>query len=232
MVHALLLGDSIGLTLGEGLETESTNWGVSINDQADIGCDLDPTSTVNIMGQVSAGAQGCAHWQSDWAGMVAAANPDVVAILLGRWEVSDRLIGGHWVTVGDPAWDSKLTALLDQAVSVVSAQGAKVVLLTLPYVQQNSEQPDGSPWPINLPSRTDAFNALLRQVAAAHPGVASVVDLNHVLDPDGHYTDVVDGVAVRAADQEHISLAGGELARPLVLPAFERLGLAHALARP
>ena len=226
-VHALMLGDSLAWTFANGLAVESAGWGVSIENLAQLGCDLDPLSTVSIMGQSTNAAQGCAQWQTKWPQVISADNPDVVGLLVGRWEVSDRLIDGRWVTVGDPSWDSRLTGLLNQAVDVLSARGARVVLFTLPYIQQNTEQPDGQPWPQNVPARTDTFNALLRKVADAHPGVASVIDLNRMLSP-GHYTDTVDGVVVRSSDREHISLQGGELVRSTVLPEIQRLGVAHA----
>ncbi|HET6809695.1 MAG TPA: acyltransferase family protein [Acidimicrobiales bacterium] len=229
-VRALMVGDSLAWTFANGLQVGSRGWGVSVENLATLGCDLAPASTVMIMGQVTGAAQGCAHWQTKWPEVIAAQNPDVVGLLVGRWEVSDRLVDGRWVTVGDRSWDTRLSGLLNRAVDVLSAHGARVVLFTLPYIQQNTEQPDGRPWPQNLPSRTDAFNALVRKVAAAHPGVASVVDLNHMLSP-GRYTDTVDGVVVRSSDREHISVQGGELVRSAVLPRMERLGVAHAVRR-
>jgi peptidoglycan/LPS O-acetylase OafA/YrhL len=229
-VRVLMLGDSLGWTFANGLEVGSEGWGVSIDNQAQLGCDLDPLSAVVIMGQSTNAAQGCARWQAKWPQVISARNPDVVGLLVGRWEVSDRLVDGRWVTVGDRSWDTRLTTLLNQAVEVLSARGAKVVLFTLPYIQQNTEQPDGQPWPQNLPSRTDAFNALVRKVAAAHHGVVTVSDLNHMLSP-GLYTDTIEGVVVRSSDREHISPQGGELVRSTVLPQLEHLGVAHARKR-
>ncbi|HEX3567151.1 MAG TPA: hypothetical protein VHU17_17410, partial [Acidimicrobiales bacterium] len=117
--------------------------------------------------------------------------------------------------------------LLNQAVMVCAKGGAKVVLFTLPYVQQTTEQPNGQAWDINQPVRTNEYNAIVRKVAASHPGVASVIDLNRLLDPRGHYTSYVDGVRVRNGDDEHPSTAGGELLRPVILPQLLKLGLAH-----
>ena len=68
-------------------------------------------------------------------------------------------------------------------------------------------------------------------MVARFPGRASVIDLNRLLDPAGKYTSYLDGVRVRNPDDEHISVLGGELLRPLVLPTLERLGLAHEASR-
>ena len=226
-VHTLLLGDSLALTLGQGLGDDASAWGVQVQDDGVIGCDLDPDSTVNIEGTVGKAAQGCVDWPRTWAADVRRLDPDVVAIELGRWEVSDRIIDGRWTQIGAPPWDRLLTRLLDEAISVVSQRGAKVVLFTLPYVQQTTEQPNGQPWDINQPARTNEYNALVRQVAAHHRGVVTVIDLNRLLDPAGHYTSYLDGVRVRNADDEHPSVAGGELLRPIILPRLLALGAAH-----
>jgi hypothetical protein len=57
--------------------------------------------------------------------------------------------------------------------------------------------------------------------------VASVIDLNRMLDPAGSYTPTLHGVDVRDDDQEHVSVYGGMLLRPMILPTLVRLGLRH-----
>ncbi|MHB1444713.1 MAG: SGNH/GDSL hydrolase family protein, partial [Acidimicrobiales bacterium] len=184
-VRAMLVGDSIGVTLAEGLQVGSLSWGVLLDNQAALGCDLDPTTTVNINGAPGPAGQGCAHWASHWAQLVRAEDPDVVAVEMGRFETANRLFHGRWVSVGNPAFDAHLQAELVKAIDILSSRGAKVVLMTLPYVDQTTEQPDGSPWPINDPARTRAWNALLARAAAERPGTASVLNVNAMLDPGG-----------------------------------------------
>jgi peptidoglycan/LPS O-acetylase OafA/YrhL len=227
IVRVLVLGDSLALTLGVGLSANAQAWGVHVQNGATLGCDLYPDSTVNIEGTISAAARGCADWQRTWAAEVSQSNPDVVAIELGRWEVSDRIVDGSWTRIGAKPWDDLLGRLLNQAIAVVSQQGAKVVLFTLPYIQQTTEQPNGEPWDINQPIRTDQYNSVVRQVAARHRGVVTLVDLNRLLDPAGHYTSYIDGVRVRNSDNEHPSIAGGELLRPIILPQLLSLGSSH-----
>src|SRR5262249_45682553 len=138
---------------------------------------------------------------------------------------SDRLIDGHWTTIGHRDWDRQLGGLLNRAIAVMHGGGARVVLLTLPYVEQTTEQPDGQPWDINLPSRTDAFNALIRRVAAQPPGVPPYTPLPAPLPPPAHNPDVVAGGTAPNADKEHPPPAGGELLRPVILPQLLALGL-------
>jgi hypothetical protein len=230
-VRVLLLGDSLALTLGKGLGVHAARWGVSLDNQGQVGCDLDPQSTVNIEGSITLAAQGCKNWPTKWRTMVDRLNPDVVAVELGRWEVSDRIIDGHWTRIGEPAWDHLYAKELAQAIRVLSSKGAHVVIFTLPYIQQTTEAPNGTPWDINQPVRTNEYNALVRQVVSRSSGRASVIDLNRDLDPAGKYTSYVHGVRVRNADDEHLSLQGGELLRPEILPALVQLGLPHESAR-
>ena len=230
--HALLLGDSLALTLGTGLGEQSRDWGITLTNKSAIGCDLDPDTTVNVMGTVSPAAGGCPDWRASWTQLVGRERPDVVAVLLGRWECLDRLFDGHWTHVGEPAFDRHLVAELGQVIDIGSAHGAKVALLTLPYIAQTTEQPDGSPWDMNLPSRTNAYNADVRRAVADHPRQATVIDLNKLLDPQGHYTSYLHGVRVRTFDDEHISTAGGQLLRGALLPLLVDLGLPSYRANP
>jgi hypothetical protein len=229
--RALLIGDSMALTLGKGLGIGAPAWGVDIDNKGTVGCDLDPQTTVNVMGTVSQAAQGCPQWRTTWSRLVAATDPDVVVVLLGRWESLDRLYDGRWTHVGEPDFDTHLQNELSEVVDIASSHGARVAFLTLPYIAQTTAQPDGSPWDMNLPGRTDAYNADLRAAAARHPGQASVVDLNQMLDPKGRYVSSLDGVRVRDFDDEHISVAGGRWLQAGLLPALVQIGAAHFEAR-
>jgi peptidoglycan/LPS O-acetylase OafA/YrhL len=232
-VRVLLLGDSLALTLGKGLGANAARWGVSLDNQGQVGCDLDPDSTVNIEGSITQAAQGCKNWPAHWRTMIDRLNPDVVAVELGRWEVSDRLIKGdrHWTRIGEPAWDHLYAKKLASAIHILSSRGAHVVIFTLPYIQQTTEAPNGTPWDINQPVRTNEYNALVRHVVSRSAGHASVVDLNRDIEPTGKYTSFLHGVRVRNVDDEHFSKLGGEYLRPLILPTLVQFGLPHESAR-
>jgi hypothetical protein len=232
-VRLLIVGDSIALTLGMGLSVDArARYGVSVVDQATDGCDLDPQLEVLIDGAPGPATPGCDDWRGLWPFVVAARQPQVVALGLGRWEVTDHLLHGRWVHIGDPAWDAHLRADLGSAIAILHTFGAKVVLFTMPYVDPSDRQPDGLPWPENTPARVRAYNALVRQVARSDPGVVSVIDLNRMLGPNGRYRAAVDGVDVRWADGIHVSTAGGELLQRQILPVIDRIGMeSEAAAR-
>jgi peptidoglycan/LPS O-acetylase OafA/YrhL len=223
-IRFLLLGDSVALTLGMGLGVDvSQRYGVDFLDEGALGCELDDVP-VNLSGTVSAATPGCLDWWATWSTWVTDFRPDVVGLLLGRWEVSDHLYDGQWVHVGDPAWDAHLTSELETAVDILSARGAKVVLFTTPYVDPSQEAADGTPFSENDPARTTAFNALLAGVARQRSSVVTLVDLNRMLDPTGQYQPAVDGVSVRTTDGIHISVPGGEWLQPQILPTVVARG--------
>jgi hypothetical protein len=230
-VRLLILGDSITMTLGMGLSVDAQRYGVDVRDNATVGCDLDPQLQVVTSGKAGAATPGCDNWRGLWPFVVAAQRPEVVALGLGRWEIADHLLNGHWVHIGEPTWDGHLTADLQSAITILHSFGAKVVLFTMPYVDPSDRQPNGQPWSENAPARVRAYNALVRQVAASHPGVVSVLDLNHMLNPSGVYTASVSGVDVRSTDGIHVSLDGGELLQRQILPAVDRIGMEDEAAR-
>ena len=231
-VRMLILGDSVAMTLGMGLsEGAHASYGVTVADEATIGCDLDPQLPVVTSGAVGPATQGCVGWRTNWPLLMASQRPQVVALGLGRWEVTDHLLDGRWVHVGEPIWDAHLSADLESAISIFHAFGAKVVLFTMPYIDPSSRQADGLPWSENSPARVRAYNALVERVSRAQPpGEVTVVDLNKMLSPRGTYTSSVGGVQVRYTDGIHISLAGGVLLQRQILPEVDKIGMADEAA--
>jgi hypothetical protein len=138
----------------------------------------------------------CLSWPSRWAGQVANDRPDVVLLVVGRWETVDRFKDGQWTHVGDPAFDAYLSGELRQALDVLGSTGARVVVTTEPY-NRRAEKPDGTLYPEDQPARVNQWNALVRRVVAQYPN-AAVLDFNKKLGPGGAYTTKVDGVRMRS----------------------------------
>ncbi len=223
-IRFLLVGDSVALTMGMGLGVDvAQRYDVDFLDEGALGCDLDSVP-VNLSGVVSPPTPGCLDWWSTWSTWEADFHPDVVGILIGRWEVSDHLYNGQWVHVGDPAWDAHLASELDTAINIFSSGGSKVILFTMPYVDPSQEAADGTPFSENDPARAKAFNAVLAGVARRRSKVATLVDVNRMLDPSGQYQAVVRGVPARTSDGIHISVPGGEWLQPQILPTVVALG--------
>lgn len=226
-VRYLVLGDSLAMTMSTGLSVDSVpDYGVRIIDGGTYGCDPDP-SLAYWRGLPIPGSSPCLHWRSFWASALARFHPDVVGLLVGRWSVCNRVIGGTTVHIGDAVWDQRLKSEFTQIARFFAAERVHLTLFTLPYFSPPERQPNGDLWPEDQPGRVDGFNRMLRQVAALQPGTVSVIDLNRLLDPAGHFVSQLDGYTVRWPDGLHITVAGGRLLQPHILPVVADRGLAR-----
>jgi hypothetical protein len=167
----------------------------------------------------------CRPWTRLWKQAVTRDDPDIAMIMVGRWETMDRVLDGRWTHIGDPALDAHLRNRLRTAVSIAGAHGARVLLATLPY-NRRGEQFDGSLFPEDHPERVDAWNRLLRSVAASRPRV-SIINLGGRISPEGRFTWTAGGYTMRT-DGLHLA---GEGVRGWNAPwLFPRL--VAAAARP
>ena len=224
-IRFLLLGDSVALTLGMGLSEQSkSRYGVDVIDKGALGCDLDSV-VVSLSGAVGPPTPGCRHWRADWTQDVVQDHPDVVGLLIGRWEVSDHFYHGSWAHVGEESWDEHITSELGQAFDIVASKGARVVVFTMPYVDPPNEAANGTPFPENTSARAAVFNNLILRAASRAGEKVTVIDLNRLLDPRGQFQRDIDGIQVRWSDGIHITIAGGEWLQPSILPVVAREGL-------
>ncbi|WP_433041436.1 acyltransferase family protein [Dactylosporangium sp. CS-033363] len=198
-----VVGDSVAWTLGAYWPGAG---GFALSNQAVQGCGIATLPDIRYGGALHTNYPYCATWQSRWAGSVAADDPDVVVILLDRWELMDRELDGRWTHVGEPDYDAYLAGQLRTALDLAARHGARTVLLTAPYTRRD-ERPDGGLWPEDDPARVDAWNRLLAKAAATHPSRPAVLDLNRVLCPSGTFAWTVAGVRVRS-DGLHLTPDG------------------------
>jgi hypothetical protein len=110
--------------------------------------------------------------------------PSVAVVLVGAWDVVDHRIDGNILPVGSDAWVLYMTHQLDTATEVLSARGARVVLMTSPCFVPTDSGLGG------IPERSDAarvhnLNDTLRAYAKTHPARVSLVDLHGFLCPKG-----------------------------------------------
>ena len=208
----LVLGDSTALTLGLGLSFDASRYGASVVEKGILGCGVAEASEVSQHGVHSAMAPACnpatpaaGQWPALWSGWIDRYHPAVVALLAGRWEVSTVEWEGRWTDILDPAFAAYVRQQLQQAVDVGSSGGAAVVLFSAPCYD-SGEQPDGTPWPEDQPDRLNAYNTLVREVAAANTQRATLVNLDSVVCPGGTFESQIDGVTVRAPRRGPFSL--------------------------
>ena len=222
-IRVLLEGDSLAFTMGYDAVSPLRRQNIQLYDLGRLGCGIARGGSILTEQGWIAENSDCKAWPTWRADDVAKYDPDVVILLVGRWEVVDRTVSGITMHVGQAAYDQYLSRELDLAIKVLSQGGAHVVLATTPYFEQH-EDPSGAPYDFDDPSRVSAFNQLLRQAAARAPQTVSVLDLNSFLGPSGSYQATVRGTVVRTADGVHISADGSRLVADLMAPELLRLG--------
>ena len=233
-VRVLVFGDSVAWRLGFAMQASQPQSGydVEIDNGAIIGCGLLRSSQYLLYGlahqevpQCSTDVPAGEQWPAQWKGDLDQFHPNVVVALAGRWELSDRLIHGHWLHIGQPAFDAALKQSLEQAVEVGTSTGAVMVLMTSPCFAP-IEQDNGQVWPEDTAARLNAYNAIVRQVAAEHPTTVELNDFGAQLCPGGVYQETLDGVQIRDGDGMHIvpTAAAGQWLDARVLPEVIRVG--------
>jgi len=105
---------------------------------------------------------------AQWRAWVDQFNPDVV-IYMARSEVLDQEVNSTWTHIGDPAFDSYLADRFHEAIDVLGARGAHVVLMTSPFYD-SGVAPSGSPWPEDDPSRVTTDNQIIESMVDAGAG--------------------------------------------------------------
>jgi peptidoglycan/LPS O-acetylase OafA/YrhL len=199
-----VFGDSTALRTAFGLRGYGWTTG-SIdmrNGAAVVGCPLVTDGLVDFVTNRSKPDDVCSGWPARWRTL--AHGLDAALVQIGPWDVTDRVIDGRTVHIGEPAFDARLVAAINQAVDVLSSDGAIVVWLTEPHLdfaRGRTGLSAASVAHISDPTRIDRLNALLRQVAARRPEMVVVDVLQHLrtlpggelspdLRPDGvHLTE-------------------------------------------
>lgn len=188
-----VFGDSVAWTLMRYLPPVP---GLHFSNYTTIGCGIAQGGPYRAVGETLNQKPECDDWPARWLQRIKHDRPDTVLLMIGRWELVDRMYDGQWTHVGDSDYDDHLSAELKQALGILGSTGARVVVTTAPY-NRRGEKADGSLYPEDQPARADRWNKLLRQAGAGYPNV-SVLDLNKKLSPGGYYTNRVDGIRMRS----------------------------------
>jgi hypothetical protein len=214
-------GDSVAWSLGFYLQEFPR---LTITTQAEQGCGIARLPDIVYLDEPHTNYEYCHMWDVTWQMRVDDADPDVAVVLLDRWELMDRKLGDAFMHVGQPLYDAYLTVELRHALSIVASRGAHVVVLTAPYTHR-WERPDGGLYDEDKPERVDAWNRILRSVAAERPNTVTVIDLNRRVCPDGKFTWTIGRLQIRS-DGLHFTPEGvQEYIAPWLVPQLANLAI-------
>ena len=194
-LRVLVIGDSLGIDLGDALTNDLANTGVV---------------TATLDGEVNTGLTRPAYynWPAELQADLPKYNPQVVVVMVGANDPQD-FPGPPDVPYGTAAWTTEYTQRVDAFMQEAASTGAKVVWVGMPPMQD--------------PGRSAAMATLdgIYQTEAAKYGVTYVSSTAVVGTPQGGYTAYVQAngqeVNVRTPDGTHLAPGGAELLSQAVI---------------
>jgi hypothetical protein len=124
-----------------------------------------------------------------------------VVALWGLWDTADHVVDGQTLRAGSAEWSAHLQRTFDEAVDLLTARDARVVVLTTPYIHSLD------------PARVDALNAVFRAVAERRPASVTVLDIQAAVAAPG----------AQRWDAVHFTEAGAQVVGEQIVPELGRL---------
>jgi peptidoglycan/LPS O-acetylase OafA/YrhL len=203
--RAVLVGDSVGASLGPGLEGAMAARGIPFATAAQPGCSVLRGVTVQADGRPYPWSRACASaMQPALRNVVdSSPRPDLI-VWLSTWDAVDRDLGGQRVKIGTHAGELVLGREIRKTAALLTRRGARLVILTVPAPVPGT--------PAVLPGFDEAprirkLNALYRRSGPTRDGRVSVFDLSSIVCPGGRCPARVAGIELRP-DGSHFGAAG------------------------
>jgi hypothetical protein len=179
-----VFGDSTALSLAFSLlyDLESTGRARASKFYTQLGCGILREGVARFRRRVVKRPDHCGVREENWGEPIAKGRPDIAVVLVGPWEVIDRMLPGdtRWRHLGDPVLDAHMREELLAAVDLLSSDGALVVWLTSPVMEVRDLRTGNPPKPAFVesdPARMARFNELVLELPELRPGRVRVVDL-------------------------------------------------------
>jgi peptidoglycan/LPS O-acetylase OafA/YrhL len=189
-----IVGDSLAMTLGYGLEDWGERTGLArVDNLGWIACGVVRGGEIRwVNGIVAPVRPDCDKWPTSRAADLQRYKPNLVVVLNGLWEMVDRRLAGsdQWQHIGEPTYDALVVKELSAFTELMSSRGATVLWLT--YPQPATHVMAGLPGPFaeEDPARVARLNQLIGQVVASHPGTYELDLRTYMRDRPGGELDL------------------------------------------
>jgi peptidoglycan/LPS O-acetylase OafA/YrhL len=219
-VRIVVLGDSVGQTVGRGIERWAARTGAAVVRNAAIGlCAIGRGGQIHLFDTGPLNQKGCVDYPARWG--VEHFEPDLVVVLSTLWEVAPRR-QPDWDDVrqfDEPEYQRWLKDEYVAAVHYLVSSGARVVWLTAPCAETPLSR--AKFWS-NEGGETAAVVSLNRIISSlpevAPPGQLRVADLFTRVCPDGEFTPQLGDVEDARPDGLHFSDAGADVVTEWLCP--------------
>ncbi len=197
----LLVGDSVGASLGEVLEANDERLGLDLRNLAAPGCGV--SAEVGRIryanGQVGVESVACADVLASWDRELDGFHPDATVVVVGWPGDLDREFDGTWYRPCDQPFASWYESQVQLATHRLERTGVPLYLTLAPPADLSS---------VSAERQTDVacINRVYRDVAARDPAI-TLIDLGSHVCPGGRCPDGVEAVDLRP-DGLHFSARG------------------------
>jgi peptidoglycan/LPS O-acetylase OafA/YrhL len=206
--HVVLVGDSLALSLGAGLDDAFAAVGVRFETAATPGCSVLRGVTLQDDGRPYRWSRECDREIPPALRKVVATAPAPDLVLwLSTWDAVDREVDGERVVVGTKQGNVAIAKEIRNAADLLTAHGARLMIVGVanPVPGSVSRLPG-----LDDASRVRAINALYRRAGPTPDARVRVVDLDSIVCPNGTCSQVVDGVELRP-DGTHFGTRGAKV---------------------
>lgn len=186
-LRVLVVGDSVMFDAAPAIEAALHSGGTArVTTQAVLGSGL---------------AKGNWDWRREWPALVERTDAEAAVVLAGAWDLLTEEPGPS-PPPGTPAWVVFYRPLLLEALDLLTAGGAHVYWVGMPWVGEDAHR-----------QSIATLNRLLEELAAARADVTFVDGAAVLAGPGGSFTVTLPGddgqpVRVRKADGVHLCPAG------------------------
>jgi peptidoglycan/LPS O-acetylase OafA/YrhL len=175
--HVLVVGDSLGWTVFAGLEPWGQSHGLDVERFTAVGCGIGGVGELRYLGVVQKTLPDCGDWHTSLRNAVRIFRPDVTLVVMGLADLSPRKDAhGKFESIGEPKFDSMLTAKTTTMMHVLGATGGKVLWATYPHVRvpYQAGATGRPPFVENDRARVDTLNALVERLVPTVPNAQIV----------------------------------------------------------
>ena len=204
-LRVLIVGDSIGLDLGDALQPDLAQTGV-------VSAALDGRESTGLT------RPDYFNWPAELQADLKATNPQVVVVMIGANDAQDFL-GPPDVPYISPEWNTLYAQRVAQFMQIAESGGARVIWVGMPPMQNPG-----------LSAQMSDVNAVAqREAARARPPV-NFLSTDKVLGTaQGTYTAFITNAAgqvvnVRTPDGTHLTPGGGQVVAQQVMGELQNLG--------
>jgi peptidoglycan/LPS O-acetylase OafA/YrhL len=212
-LRILIVGDSVGLTLGRGFEIYARAHPdqVAVRNRARKYCPIGRELPA-IMGIGEPTSTHACNWTTAWSQAIDGFDPDVTVLLSTIWEAVPRQLPGQstLVTPGNAALDSWQVGEYKAAATMLTARGGHVLWLNAPCRADRAIEKPNELWYVN---RRNIPTAAAARSKLVHP-----IDLDAEICPGGHFSPDYRSVKGARPDGSHFSDAGAVAVAQWLLP--------------